>query len=144
MGLSEEESAFYEALEINESAVQVLGDETLTTITRELVDAVKRNTTIDWTVKESVRAKLRVLVKGILRKHGYPPDLQERATKTVLEQAELLADLWLRRSSGWPWTSWIWARRAETDGKFFNVSFCQPPRVPSSSADRLATNCSIR
>ena len=94
LGLSEEEGAFYEALEVNDSAVEVLGDDTLKTIARELVDTVKRNTTIDWTVKESVRAKLRVLVKRILRKYGYPPDLQERATQTVLEQAELLADLW--------------------------------------------------
>jgi hypothetical protein len=59
-----------------------------------LADTVKRNTTIDWTLKESVRAKLRVLVKRILRKYGYPPDKQERATQTVLEQAELLADAW--------------------------------------------------
>ena len=94
LGLSEEEGAFYEALEVNDSAVKVLGDDTLKTIARELVDTVKRNTTIDWTVKESVRAKLRVLVKRILRNYGYPPDLQERATQTVLEQAELLADLW--------------------------------------------------
>ena len=70
------------------------GDETLRAIARELVDAVKRNVSIDWTMKESVRAKLRVLVRRILRKHGYPPDKQERATQTVMEQAELLADLW--------------------------------------------------
>ena len=79
---------------MNDSAVAVLGDDTLKTIARELVDAVKRNVTIDWTVKESVRAKLRVLVRRILRKYGYPPDKQERATQTVMEQAELLADLW--------------------------------------------------
>jgi type I restriction enzyme R subunit len=90
LGLSEEEVAFYEALEVNDSAVKVLGEPTLKTIARELVDAVRRNATIDWTVKESVRAKLRVLVKRILRKYGYPPDKQEKATQTVLEQAELL------------------------------------------------------
>jgi type I restriction enzyme R subunit len=94
LGLSDDEAAFYEAFEVNDSAVKVLGDDTLKTIARELVTTVKRNTTIDWTLKESVRAKLRALVRRILRKHGYPPDLQERATQTVLEHAELLADQW--------------------------------------------------
>lgn len=94
LGLSEDEAAFYEALEVNDTAVAVLGDETLKKIARELVESVKRNATIDWTLKESVRAKLRVLVKRVLRKYGYPPDKQERATQTVLEQAELLADSW--------------------------------------------------
>ena len=92
--LSSDELAFYDALEVNDSAVKVLGDETLRTIARELVDTVKRNVTIDWTQKESVRAKLRVIVKRILRKYGYPPDKQEAATSTVLQQAELLSDLW--------------------------------------------------
>ena len=86
--------AFYDALEVNDSAVKVLGDETLRTIARELVDAVRRNMTIDWTVKENVRAKLRVMVKKILRKYGYPPDKQEKATQTVLEQAEMLCRDW--------------------------------------------------
>lgn len=95
LGLTPDEEAFYDALEVNDSAVQVLGDENLRLIARELVNSVKRNVTIDWTVKESVRAKLRVIVKRILRKHGYPPDKQEAATRTVLEQAELLSDLWL-------------------------------------------------
>ena len=90
LGLSDEELAFYDALEVNDSAVRVLGDETLRDIARELVEAVKRNATIDWAVKESVRAKMRVLVRRILRKHGYPPDKQEQATQTVLEQAEAL------------------------------------------------------
>lgn len=72
----------------------VLGNETLRTIARELVGTVKQNVTIDWTVKESVRAKLRVIVKRILRKYGYPPDKQEAATNTVLQQAELLSDTW--------------------------------------------------
>jgi type I restriction enzyme, R subunit len=72
----------------------VLGEETLKKIARELVETVRNNVMIDWTVKESVRAKLRVLVKRILRKHGYPPDKQEKATQTVLEQAERLSEEW--------------------------------------------------
>ena len=94
LGLSEDELAFYDALETNDSAVQVLGDETLRTIARELVETVRRNVTIDWTLRENVRAQLRVLVKRILRKHGYPPDKQEKATRTVLEQAEVLSAGW--------------------------------------------------
>jgi len=90
LGLAEDELAFYDALETNDSAVKVLGDETLRAIARELVETVRKNVTIDWTVRESVRAKLRTLVKRILRRHGYPPDKQEQATKTVLEQAELI------------------------------------------------------
>lgn len=95
LGLSEDEVAFYDALEVNDSAVKVLGDATLKTIARELVDTVRRNTTIDWTVRENVRAHLRVLVKRILRKYGYPPDKQEKATVTVLEQAEVLSASWV-------------------------------------------------
>ncbi len=94
LGLSEDELAFYDALETNDSAVQVLGDETLRDIARELVETVRRNVTIDWTLRENVRAHLRVLVRRILRKHGYPPDKQERATLTVLEQAEVLSEGW--------------------------------------------------
>jgi type I restriction enzyme R subunit len=94
LGLSEEELAFYDALEVNDSAVKVLGEETLRQIARELVDTVRRNVTIDWTVKESVRAKLRTLVKRLLRKHGYPPDKEQKATETVLEQAELIGKDW--------------------------------------------------
>lgn len=94
LGLTEDEIAFYDALEVNDSAVKVLGDDTLKGIARELVDTVRKNVTIDWTVRETVRAKLRVMVKRILRKHGYPPDKQEKATKTVLEQAELIAADW--------------------------------------------------
>ena len=90
LGLTEDELAFYDALETNDSAVQVLGDETLRTIAREVADAVRKNVTIDWTVRENVRAQLRVIVKRILRKYGYPPDMQEKATQTVLEQAEVL------------------------------------------------------
>ncbi|MBI2357355.1 MAG: type I restriction endonuclease subunit R, partial [Deltaproteobacteria bacterium] len=88
--LSEEELAFYDALETNDSAVKVLGDETLRTIAREVTAAVRNNVTIDWTLRENVRAQLRVIVKRILRKYGYPPDKQEKATQTVLEQVELL------------------------------------------------------
>jgi type I restriction enzyme, R subunit len=72
----------------------VLGDETLRVIARELVTTVRANVTIDWTVRENVRAQLRVMVKRILRKWGYPPDLQEKATATVLEQAEALSQEW--------------------------------------------------
>ncbi|HEY7942716.1 MAG TPA: type I restriction endonuclease subunit R, partial [Candidatus Limnocylindrales bacterium] len=94
LGLSDDELAFYDALETNDSAVAVLGDDTLRTIARELVGTVRRNTTIDWAEKESVRAKLRLLVKRTLRKYGYPPDHQEQATRTVLEQAEVLSASW--------------------------------------------------
>jgi type I restriction enzyme R subunit len=94
LGLSEDELAFYDALETNESAVQVLGNETLRAIARELVETVRGNITIDWTLRENVRANLRRLVKRILRKYGYPPDKQEKATQTVLEQAEVLSAGW--------------------------------------------------
>jgi hypothetical protein len=90
LGLTDDEVAFYDALEANDSAVQVLGDETLRIIACEPVAAVRANVTINWTVRENVRAQLRVLVKRILRKYGYPPDKQEKATQTVLEQAEVL------------------------------------------------------
>jgi type I restriction enzyme R subunit len=73
---------------------QVMGDEQLAFIARELIEAVRKNVTIDWTVKQSARARIRIIVKRILRRHGYPPDLQEAATNTVLEQAELLAADW--------------------------------------------------
>jgi type I restriction enzyme R subunit len=94
LGLNDDELAFYDALETNDSAVQVLGDETLHKIARELVVTVRKNATIDWTLKESVRAKMRVIDKRILRKYGYPPDKQEQATLTVLEQAEQLSFDW--------------------------------------------------
>lgn len=94
LGLSEDELAFYDALEVNDSAVKVLGDETLRGIARELADAVRRNVSIDWTEKESVKAKLRTLVKRLLRKYGYPPDKQEKATLTILAQSELLCREW--------------------------------------------------
>lgn len=94
LGLSDDELAFYDALGVIDSAVQVLGDENLKLIARELVDTVHQNVTIDWTVKESVRAKLRVMVKRVLKRYGYPPDLQEKAIQTVLEQAEVIARDW--------------------------------------------------
>ncbi len=90
--LTEDELALYDALETNDSAVKVLGEPTLLEIARELASMVRSNVTIDWTVRENVRAHLRVLVKRILRQHGYPPDKQEKATQTVLEQAEALSE----------------------------------------------------
>ena len=94
LGLSEEELAFYDALETNDSAVKVLGEPTLKQIAWELVETVRRNVTIDWAERENVRADLRRLVKRVLRKYGYPPDKQEKATQTVLEQAEVLSEQW--------------------------------------------------
>lgn len=94
LGLNENEVAFYDALAANESAVQVMGKIELRVIAIELVTQVRKNVTIDWNLRESARARIRVMVKRILKKHGYPPDLQEEATKTVLAQAELLSDIW--------------------------------------------------
>jgi len=95
LGLTEDELAFYDALETNDSAVKVLGELTLKEIARELVATVKKNVTIDWTMRENVRAHLRVIVKRILRKYGYPPDKQEKATALVLEQTEVLSLEWV-------------------------------------------------
>jgi type I restriction enzyme R subunit len=95
LGLSIDEKAFYDALEVNDSAVQVLGDDTLKIIAQELVKAVRNNLSIDWDVRENVRAHLRVIIKRILRKYGYPPDKQAKATLTVLEQAEALSRDWM-------------------------------------------------
>jgi type I restriction enzyme R subunit len=95
LGLTEDETAFYDALEVNDSAVINLGDDTLKAIACDLVKAIRANLTIDWTVKENVRAKLRVTIKRLLKKYGYPPDKQEKATSTVLEQAELLCQDWV-------------------------------------------------
>ena len=94
LGLSEDELAFYDALGVNDSAVRVLGDRALRGIARELVETVRSNVTVDWTLRENVRAHLRRLVKRVLRKHGYPPDRRETATRTVLEQAEALSAGW--------------------------------------------------
>jgi type I restriction enzyme R subunit len=95
LGLNDDEIAFYDALETNDSAVMELGDETLKKIAHDLVVAVKSNVKIDWTLRENVRAEMRVIVKRILRKYGYPPDKQESATKTVIEQAEVLSAAWV-------------------------------------------------
>lgn len=91
LGLDFREFAFYSALEVNDSAVSILGDDILRHIARELVDTIRSNSSIDWTVRENVQAKMRIAVKKILRKHGYPPDLEVKATETVLEQAKLMA-----------------------------------------------------
>ena len=96
LGLSTDEVAFYNALEVNESAVQVLGDDTLKHIAREIADKVRSNATIDWTIRESARANLMRLVSRTLRKYGYPPDMQQKAIDTVLKQAELMADFWVQ------------------------------------------------
>jgi type I restriction enzyme R subunit len=94
LNLTEDELAFYDALEVNDSAVKILGDQTLRIIARELTDTVRKNVTIDWTLRENVQAKLRIMVKRILRKYGYPPDKQKKATDTVLEQATVIAKDW--------------------------------------------------
>ena len=91
-GLTNEELAFYYAVAANESAKEILGNDILRELAVYLSEVVKNNATIDWTIKESVRAKLKVMVKRALRKFGYPPDLQKLATETVLKQAELLAN----------------------------------------------------
>jgi len=91
-GLSVEEIAFYDALIDNKSAREVMDDDILREIARELVEKVKKNASIDWTIRESVRAKLRVLVKRTLRQYGYPPDKQRSATEKVLKQAELFTE----------------------------------------------------
>ena len=94
MGLSSDELAFYDALSLNDSATEVLGDEQLRIIAREVADKVRKNATIDWAVKESVRARLMVIVRRILKKYGYPPDKQEQAIQLVMTQAANLADEW--------------------------------------------------
>jgi type I restriction enzyme R subunit len=94
LGLTDEEVAFYDALEVKDSAVAVLGDETLRTIAQELVRAVRKNVSTDWALRESARARIRVIVRRILRKYGYPPHKREKATLTVLEQAEVLCGPW--------------------------------------------------
>jgi type I restriction enzyme, R subunit len=94
LNLSEEEVAFYDALADNESAKQILGDKTLKLMAHELVEMIRKNVTVDWTMRDSVQAKLRVMVRHLLKKYGYPPDKQEKATFTVLEQAKLLCRDW--------------------------------------------------
>jgi type I restriction enzyme, R subunit len=94
MGLTDDEKAFYDALAANESALTAMGDAKLRVIASELITQVKKSVTIDWTLRESARAKIKVMVKRILNRYGYPPDLQEQAVKTVLAQAELLCADW--------------------------------------------------
>ena len=93
-GLSDDEVAFYDALALNESAGEVMGDDTLRELAQVLVERVKLNTSIDWTIKESVRAKLRTVIKRLLKEYGYPPDKQKLATENILQQAEYFADEW--------------------------------------------------
>jgi type I restriction enzyme R subunit len=95
LGLNDDEIAFYDALAANDSAVQAMGDDKLKLIAAELITQVKKSVSIDWTLRESARARIRVMVKRILSKYGYPPDLQEEAVKTVLAQAELLCNQWV-------------------------------------------------
>ena len=102
LGLGKDELAFYDALETSDSAVQVLGDETLRRIAQELVRTVRNNVTIDWARRENVRAKLRAAVKRVLNKHGYPPDKREKAAGTVLEQAEALSAAWTENDAARP------------------------------------------
>jgi type I restriction enzyme R subunit len=94
LGLSPDEFAFFTALETNDSAVAVLGDETLKGIAQELANSIRNNRTVDWTIRDSVRAKMRVIIKRILRKYKYPPDKQAKATETILEQATTLCENW--------------------------------------------------
>ncbi len=93
-GLSDDEIAFYDALAENENAVQIMGDDKLRLIAHELLVSLRENIAVDWAHRESARARLRVLVKRILRKYGYPPDLQDEAVQTVLQQAEALSSEW--------------------------------------------------
>ncbi len=95
LGLTRDEKAFYDALAANESAVQAMGNEKLKVIAAELITKVRQSVTIDWTLRESARAKIKVMVKRILNKYGYPPDLQDEAVQTVLRQAELLCAEWV-------------------------------------------------
>jgi type I restriction enzyme, R subunit len=95
LGLSSDEAAFYDALEVNDSAVKGLGEPILRQIAQDLVKEIKASIKIDWTERENVRAEMRVRVKRLLRKHGYPPDKQEKATQTVIQQAELLCRDWI-------------------------------------------------
>ncbi len=93
-GLSDEEIAFYDALAENESAREVMGEPKLRVIAHELVTSIKGSVTVDWMHRDAARARMRVLVKKILRKYGFPPDLQDAAVQTVLQQAEALSAEW--------------------------------------------------
>lgn len=93
-GLSEEEIAFYDALAENNSALEMMGDDKLRLIAHELLVSLRENVSVDWAHRDAARARMRVLVKRILRKYGYPPDLQDAAVQTVLQQAEALSTGW--------------------------------------------------
>jgi len=95
LGLTDDEVAFYDALAANESAIKLMGNDGLKVIATELVTRVRASVTIDWTLRESARARIKVMVKKILRKYGFPPDLTDGATQTVLAQAELLCAGWV-------------------------------------------------
>ena len=95
LGLNDDEIAFYDALAANESAVKAMGNDELKVIAAELVTQVRKSVSIDWTIREGARARIKVMVKRILKKHGYPPDLQDEATQTVLAQAVLLCADWV-------------------------------------------------
>lgn len=99
LGLSEEEVAFYDALADHNGVREVMGDDKLMIIARELVENIRKSVTIDWTIRENVQADMRVKVKKILKKYGYPPDKQQKATDTVLEQAKLLCKDWAETKS---------------------------------------------
>lgn len=99
LNLTEDEVAFYDALANHQGVREIMGDETLKTIAKELVQTVRNNVTIDWTLRDSVQAKLRVMVKRTLKKHGYPPDKQQKATDTVLDQAKLLCKDWAENNN---------------------------------------------
>jgi len=96
LGLTKDEVDFYNALEVNDSAVHIMGDDQLKDIAREITEKVRANATIDWTIRESTRARLMVIVKRTLTKWGYPPDKQAKAIETVLKQAELMADFFTK------------------------------------------------
>jgi type I restriction enzyme, R subunit len=94
LGLTPEEEAFYDALDDHDGAMEVLGEKVMKQIARELTELVRKNTSIDWTLRDAVQAKLKVMIKRLLRKYGYPPDKQQMATDLVLEQAKLFAEDW--------------------------------------------------
>lgn len=146
LGLSDDEIAFYDALATNDSAVQAMGDEKLRAIAAELITQVRKSATIDWTVRESARARMRVMVKRILNRWGYPPDLQDEAVKTVLAQAELLCAEWVgSAASSDAWCGggrWGRAERyrapAKVAGCVSPLPFSPSPRgpVPQSPSHR--------
>ena len=92
LNLNPAENAFYDALSNNKSAEELMGEEVLVQISREIAEKLRKNVTVDWSVRESVRARLRLLVKNLLRKYKYPPDQQEEATELVLSQAEVISE----------------------------------------------------